>query len=356
MDRASNLGSAVVRAGSTSGASGLAAARALEKHIDRLQFPGEDGGHSLTAWARRDLEATLQLLADRAQYITGGSGAAIALRDGEQIICRASSGPSAPEVGSYLQVSSGLSGESVRMRKILACDDAAVDARVNHDSCRALGIASFVVMPLVREEEVVGIFEIFSGQPHAFQERDIQALERLGDMVNTALDQVMRPRSKPAVGDGNAQKSLATSMPEKNTRPIAGAPVKPVEATVARIGVPSLETKLVAPKEKSREAEVAATDAEEKVPPKAVAAIGTCASCGFPVSPGRAFCLDCEAALPEKFGNAAPAVSNSTPAFLTDLGEGGAQPSGLKDWIVAHRYLLGTIAVLGGTAALLLFR
>ena len=44
------------------------------------EFPGEDGGRSLAEVAQRDLDAALQLLADRAQYITGASGAAIALR------------------------------------------------------------------------------------------------------------------------------------------------------------------------------------------------------------------------------------------------------------------------------------
>ena len=58
-------------------------AAALVVAREALRFPGEDGGKSLTEMARRDLDATLQLLAERAQYITGASGAAIAhgLRD-----------------------------------------------------------------------------------------------------------------------------------------------------------------------------------------------------------------------------------------------------------------------------------
>ena len=44
------------------------------------RFPGEDGGESLAKMAESDLDAALQLLAERAQYITGASGAAIALR------------------------------------------------------------------------------------------------------------------------------------------------------------------------------------------------------------------------------------------------------------------------------------
>ncbi|PYV90338.1 MAG: hypothetical protein DMG90_09515, partial [Acidobacteria bacterium] len=51
---------------------------AAEKPVDVLSFPGDDGGRSLTAMARRDLHVALQLLAERAQYITGASGAAIA--------------------------------------------------------------------------------------------------------------------------------------------------------------------------------------------------------------------------------------------------------------------------------------
>src|ERR1700727_1793534 len=34
-----------------------------------LRFPGDDGGRSLAEMAQRDLDAALQLLADRAQYI-----------------------------------------------------------------------------------------------------------------------------------------------------------------------------------------------------------------------------------------------------------------------------------------------
>src|SRR5437764_7735612 len=121
---------------------GIAAAMQLATSpLESLRFPAEDGGQSLAAWARRDLEAALQLLADRAQYITGACGAAIALRDGEHIICRASSGPSAPEVGSFLEASSGLSGESVCTRRVMLCDDADHDPRVNRESCRQMGIA-----------------------------------------------------------------------------------------------------------------------------------------------------------------------------------------------------------------------
>ncbi len=155
---------------------------------EALRFPGEDGGKSLSEMAQRDLDATLQLLAERAQYITGASGAAIALRQGETMVCCASSGASAPELGAHLQIDSGLSAESVKTRQILHCDDAENDPRVNRESCKAFGIASVVVMPLVRGEEVYGVFELLSGRPRAFEERDFVALNRLAEMIQTAVE------------------------------------------------------------------------------------------------------------------------------------------------------------------------
>lgn len=161
-----------------------------QEHIaGSLRFPAEDAGKSLADIVRRDLDAALQLLTDRAQYITGASGAAIALkRNGmNDMLCRASTGENAPELGALLSTEYGLSGESVRTRQALRCDDAEQDARVNREVCRQLGIASVVVMPVVHDDEVLGVFELFSGKANAFGERDLSAVQRLTEMVQTAV-------------------------------------------------------------------------------------------------------------------------------------------------------------------------
>jgi putative methionine-R-sulfoxide reductase with GAF domain len=193
-----------------------------------MRFPGEDGGKSLAEMAQKDLTATLQLLAERTQYITGATGAAIALRDREQMVCRASAGTSAPEVGAQLQVNSGLSGESIRTRQTLRCDDAGTDPRVNRESCEALGIASVVVMPLLQGNEVVGVFELFSDKTNIFEARDITALERMGSMVFIALEHAIagltpeakdafatpaRPSVEPAPEQGLAEGPVLAPIP-----------------------------------------------------------------------------------------------------------------------------------------------
>jgi len=317
-----------------------------------MRFPGEDGGRSLAEMAQRDLVATLQLLAERAQYITGATGSAIALRDAGQMVCRASAGPSAPEVGAQLQVNSGLSGESVRTKQTLRCDDAATDRRVNRESCEALGIASVVVMPLVQGEEVIGVFELFSDKANVFDARDITALERMGAMVFTALEQaVAAPSSGPevqhsstpaeeAAGDLEARDELRPTSPAgaggvafHMRAPVADPASHPssVETRPSPKGLDSEDVLDVAPVSapavmpESAIEDPVLTDSHElthQVPPRdatpveienqypqvgakpepaathparsAVVNLRKCEGCGFPVSEGRRLCLDCE--------------------------------------------------------------
>jgi len=346
--------------------------------LEQLRFPGDDGGHSLATWARRDLEATLQLLADRTQYITGASGAAIALRDGEEIICRASSGPSAPEIGSLLHVNSGLSGESIRARQVRRCDDAAKDPRVNQDICRSLGIASFAVMPLLRDGQVVGIIEVFSGMPHSFEDRDILALQRMGEMVNTALDHVQNVGTEAQVPgtEPTSRESAQVKAPD------AKGPKAELSSTVPAKGkqTDSATNKSVST-EPPRAEGLLDIQNQIKIPgfippettgPKVLSVqerqalnehgIATCNACGFPVSEGRTLCVDCEAEVPAE--QLPPAMVASTedepviaaPVDLTFGQDSNVEEPGLKNWLLSHKYLLGTILLSGSALLLLLFR
>jgi hypothetical protein len=165
---------------------GIAAANAL---LPKSAEPGpalsrrEDGGRSLAEMAHADLDAALQLLAERAQYITGASGAAIALRRGElnhDMLCRASAGSNAPELGALLSMEYGLSGESVRTRQASALRRCRTRSPreprylPGAGDCFCRGNADGKRQPMC-----LGVFELFSGKPRAFDERDLSALVRL---------------------------------------------------------------------------------------------------------------------------------------------------------------------------------
>ncbi len=180
-----------------------------------------DNSNGSRALAETELDAALQLLVERALYITGATGTALALPQGEEMVCRASAGSSAPAVGARLQVSSGLTGESIARRQLLRCDNAEADPRVNLETCRALGIASIVVLPLLRRSgEVRGLFELFSDHPYAFEERDLIALERMAGLTLTALDlaeqrQASSPALSPALSPAPAPAPEPAPEPEK---------------------------------------------------------------------------------------------------------------------------------------------
>jgi GAF domain/PilZ domain/Sel1 repeat len=156
-----------------------------------------------------DLQAVLSLVASRSQSLLRASGAAIALAaegpredDGieirvgiqiQRMICRASAGSSAPPVGAALQVGSGFSGECVRTGKLLRCDDTETDERVDRESCRALGIRSMIAAPLRLKEKVVGLLEVFSGQPNSFDQNDSTVLQRFAETIVAAVNRVPPP-------------------------------------------------------------------------------------------------------------------------------------------------------------------
>ncbi|MDQ1390039.1 MAG: diguanylate cyclase [Acidobacteriaceae bacterium] len=318
---------------------GIAAASAQAKSAEAAQlFPNEDGGRSLAAMACRDLEAALQLLADRAQYITGASGAMIALRRGEHndMVCRASAGSNAPELGALFSMEHGFSGESVRTRQPLRCDDAERDPRVNREGCRQLGIASVVVVPILSDQQVLGVFELFSGKPHAFDERALSAVRRLSEMVEIAVKYAVAAQTVSAIQDRAADEEILSPMDDIKlevdtceSEPVLAAenllsapavedlpPLEPEKTEPEKIDFPGTEVVTTVPQESELKtaaefapkkplfwsavtqtagaADAVAEAAALKSVPAVLRNLQKCQACGFPVSQGRTYCVECE--------------------------------------------------------------
>jgi TonB family protein len=146
------------------------------------------------------LEQALTLITEQACLATSATAAAIAVREHDQIICRATAGPNAPDLGIPLDTSSGLSGACVRSREAQYCEDTETDSRVDAEACRRLAVRSVLVVPLLREQELVGVFEIFSPLPQAFARHD---LENLISLSQALLDALYPPEAE-AQGDAPA--------------------------------------------------------------------------------------------------------------------------------------------------------
>jgi putative methionine-R-sulfoxide reductase with GAF domain len=199
-----------------------------------------DTSNEVRGLEQEELDSALQLLVERAQYITGATGTALALPQGDEMVCRASAGSSAPAIGARLQVRSGLTGESMSRGQLLRCDNAEADPRVNLEACRALGIASIVVLPLLRRSgEVRGLFELFSDHPYAFEERDLIALERMAALTATALDLAEQRQNMPAApGEerkGSIEAPSVSVAPAADAAPLQSSPVLDVDEDEDRI-------------------------------------------------------------------------------------------------------------------------
>jgi TonB family protein len=152
-------------------------------------FTAHGGGNfSVEVAADLALEIVLNEIVEQACLATGATGAAIILeRDGE-MVCRASSGASAPEMGSRLGNERGLTAECIKTRQIQRCEDALTDPRADAEASRSLGVRSVVILPLVRNGGLTGLLEVFSSRAGAFGERDDLALEALAQRVLKNLE------------------------------------------------------------------------------------------------------------------------------------------------------------------------
>jgi putative methionine-R-sulfoxide reductase with GAF domain len=146
--------------------------------------------HTLINAGEIDLEPGISIIAEKAQALTGATGAAIALRRGNEIVCRARTGRTAPDVGVRLQTDSGLSAECVRTGEVLLCNDAESNPRVDWATCRGMGVRSILVSPLRHFRRTLGVFEVLSSTPHAFDNNDVATMQFLSGMMVATISRL----------------------------------------------------------------------------------------------------------------------------------------------------------------------
>jgi putative methionine-R-sulfoxide reductase with GAF domain len=137
-----------------------------------------------------DLEPAISAITERAQHLTGATGAAIALRAGDEIVCRARTGRTSPDLGMRLQTDTGISAEAVRTGEVMLCHDAERNPRVDLASCRRLGVRSILVSPLRFYRRTLGVFEVLSSSPSAFDEKDVATMQLLSSMMVAAISRI----------------------------------------------------------------------------------------------------------------------------------------------------------------------
>ncbi len=135
-----------------------------------------------------NLNESLALMVDRTQQLTRAEGAAIEIREGDELVYRAASGSGASQVGLRLKLAASLSGRCVETSKLIYCHDTEADPRVDIAACRRMGIRSMAVVPLLQEGSVFGVLKVFSAMTHAFTEQNLQTLQLMAGFLANTLE------------------------------------------------------------------------------------------------------------------------------------------------------------------------
>ncbi len=250
-----------------------------------------------------------RLLAEQALAVTGAQGAAVALAESGELVCRASAGEIAPPPGTRLDAQTGISGACLREGRWLRCDDPNLDPHVDRESCQSLGINSVLAVPIRERETVLGLIEVFSRHAYAFSESHCLALQALAESVALAL----KPKE--------AAPAVAATETEKEFPPTPAAEtVREAESTLLA------QPAEAAPAPETQPAEVTAAP-----PPVAMAAVATATA----VAP--------EAALP----TATEALPVSVSATEQQVASDGAGQRIVLLGLVAALLIVGLWLVLG---------
>jgi len=186
--------------------------QALEQQIDAGFPPG------------LALDLVLNELVVRAATATRARSAALALKRGDEMVCRAATGEHAPDLGIPLNTRDGLSGACLRTHQSQLCLDTETDSRVDAAASRRLGIRSMLIVPVLEGDELVGVLEVFATDPAEFVDSDQNLLEIFARDVTRIRRAAFELEQRPLPSIQQAQVLQPLSMAPNLALPRVRAP------------------------------------------------------------------------------------------------------------------------------------
>ena len=140
--------------------------------------------------AELDPEAVLHEVAGQAVALLGADAGAVARLEGDELELAAASGEGTElAVGSRSPSTGWLGGDVVQLQAPVAREDVARDAaRSDADAVLALGHRAYLGVPLTgRDGALLGVLSVYSAEPRAWREDEIEALAALAANASVAL-------------------------------------------------------------------------------------------------------------------------------------------------------------------------
>jgi GAF domain-containing protein len=159
------------------------------------------------------LDRIFDIVAERALQETGATSVAIGQLCDGGVTCRAIAGLPISEIGDPINRKTGLTGLAIRRQMSQWCSDTESDARVDKEACRQLGVRSIIVVPVSVQDDVVGVFAIFSGNPDAFSLADLNAVKKLSHWISAAAEHTTVKTSLATITPAKLDGELSDEQP-----------------------------------------------------------------------------------------------------------------------------------------------
>ena len=152
-----------------------------------------------------DLHRAMLMMAAHAIRVCNASGVAIALLEGNELVYRAGSGSAANDVGRHVPAVLSVRASDAR-KEILKVENAEMDSRVEAEVCRQFGVNSIVMLPIYKQQVLVGVLQVQFTDAHAFLDRELRAY-RL--MLNLLEDAILREQNQQQSGASSTVEQIA---------------------------------------------------------------------------------------------------------------------------------------------------
>jgi PAS domain S-box-containing protein len=141
--------------------------------------------------ARGDLAVMLDaLVAGAMEAVPHAEGAVIEMREGEELVYRATKGVLVPHAGLRVPLHASLAGTCLLSGEPLLVPDVLKDPRVKRDLVASLRLRSCVLVPVRRAGEAVGVLKLQSSRRNAFTTMDLKLAQILAGTVSAGLAEV----------------------------------------------------------------------------------------------------------------------------------------------------------------------
>lgn len=135
-----------------------------------------------------DLDAILDaVVAGALRAVPQADGAAVELRQGDELALRSARGSLAAHVGLRIPLEGSLGGGCLLSGEPVICTDTWQDPRVNRETAERVGARSCVLVPLIRAGGVLGVLRLQSGRPGAFSQAALEVVRLFAGTVVAGL-------------------------------------------------------------------------------------------------------------------------------------------------------------------------